>query len=409
MHNIILFDTDSRARLLPFTATRPIGELRVGILTIREKWERKLRGQVSYITQDYLSPKYPLHIGENNLIIAGDLLPTQSLIDAIGNLRNNEALLDVDNSLIAALIDEYQMETLINTEISEIEGQTIAASVELRRIENLWDITYQNDVELKDDFEMLTKGRTSQPLGADNRVVGKHPVFLEEGAQVFCSSFNTNQGPIYIGKNAEVMENCSFRGPVAICAGAQVKMAAKIYGPTTIGPNCRAGGEIARSVMLANSNKGHDGFLGDSVLGEWCNLGADTNNSNLKNNYGEVKLWSYAEGRFVPTRHQFVGLFMGDHSKCGINTMFNTGTVVGVFANIYGAGYPRNFIPDFSWGGAEAGFKTYKFEDACKTAEVVMSRRGVQFNELDKAILYNIYDLTFGYRTWENHENSNKV
>lgn len=402
MHNIILFDTDARARLLPLTATRPIAELRVGILTIREKWERKLRGNVSYITQDYLSPKYPLHMGETNLVLAGDLLPTPSLLEAISKLKVNEAILDSENNLIATLIDETQMEALIsNTEVSEIEGYLVSEEVELKRIKNLWDITYMNDQALKDDFELITRGRKSQPLGTDNRVVGDHPVFLEEGAKVFCSTFNTTGGPIYIGKGAEIMENCSFRGPVAICANAQVKMGAKIYGPTTIGPGCRAGGEIARSVMLQNSNKGHDGFLGDSVLGEWCNLGADTNNSNLKNNYSEVKLWSYPDERFVPTGHQFVGLFMGDHAKCGINTMFNTGTVVGVSANVYGAGYPRNFIPDFSWGGADAGYRTYKFDEACKTAEIVMSRRGIVFNELEKSILYHVYDLTFGYRSWE--------
>ena len=407
MHNIILFDTDSRARLLPLTATRPIAELRVGILTLREKWERRLHAPVSYITQDYLSPKYPLQVGDTNLIIAGDLFPTPSLLDEISKLKVNEALLDVDNSLIAALIDEYQMEALVNsTEITEIEGREMPKSVELRRIEHLWDLTQLNDKALREDFDLITNGRKSQPLGKDNRHVGEYPLFIEEGAQVYCSNLNTSQGPIYIGRNAEVMENSSLRGPIAICSGAQVKMGAKIYGPTTIGSNCRVGGEVARSIMLANSNKGHDGFLGDSVLGEWCNMGADSNNSNLKNNYSEVKLWSYPNERFVPTGSQFVGLFMGDHSKCGINTMFNTGTVVGVFANVYGAGYPRNFIPDFSWGGAEGGYRSYRFDEACKTAETVMARRGVVFTDLDKSILYNVYDQTFSFRGWEKSASS---
>jgi UDP-N-acetylglucosamine diphosphorylase/glucosamine-1-phosphate N-acetyltransferase len=402
MHNIILFDTDSRARLLPLTATRPISELRIGILTLREKWERKLNAQVSYITQDYLSPKYPLIVGETNLIIAGDLFPTPSLLQEISTLRINEALLDIDHSLIAALIDEHQMEALVHsTEISEIEGNIISATVELRRIQNLWDMTYLNDIALKEDFEVLTYGKKSLALPNHCKHIGDYPLFIEQGAQVFCSNFNTTLGPIYIGRNAEVMENSSIRGPVAICAGAQVKMAAKIYGPTTIGPNCRVGGEVARSIMNSNSNKGHDGFLGDSVLGEWCNIGADSNNSNLKNNYADVKLWSYPSERFEPTGKQFIGLFMGDHAKCGINTMFNTGTVVGVFANVYGSGYPRNFIPDFSWGGGEAGYRTYRFDEACKTAETVMSRRGVQFNDLEKSILYNVYDQTFIYRGWE--------
>ncbi len=242
---------------------------------------------------------------------------------------------------------------------------------------------------------MLTKNRTSQRVPPSNRVIGSsQKLFLEEGAKMECCILNTSDGPIYIGKNAEVMEGSLLRGPIVVWGGSIVKMGAKIYGPTTIGPGCRVGGEIARSILLANSNKSHDGFLGDAVLGEWCNLGADTNNSNLKNNYSEVKLWNYATERFEKTGQQFMGLIMGDHAKCGINTMFNTGTVVGAFANVFGAGYPRNFIPDFAWGGADAGYRTYKLTEACETAAMVMARRNKPFTELDKAILHHVYDHT---------------
>ena len=400
--NIILFDTDARSHLLPLTATRPMGELRLGILTLREKWERRLRGSVSYITQEYLQEKFPIRIDEENFIISSGILPNEALCKRIAELGLNEALL-YEGELVAARLNEAQFEQLIeDEEVHELQGMDLSADIVVTQITRLWQLTQLNDQALRDDFQLLTQGRRSQPISPTNQVIGDpEHIFLEEGANIEYCILNTTKGPIYIGQNAEVMEGSAFRGPVSIGAGALVKMGAKIYGPTTIGPGCRAGGEITRSILMANSNKSHEGYLGDSVLGEWCNLGADTNNSNLKNNYSEVKLWDYATERFEKTGLQFCGLIMGDHAKCGINTMFNTGTVVGVFANVFGAGYPRNFIPDFSWGGADGGYRTYKFSDACLTAETVMVRRKVIFTELDKAILYHIYDRSASFRTWE--------
>jgi UDP-N-acetylglucosamine diphosphorylase/glucosamine-1-phosphate N-acetyltransferase len=402
MLNLILFDSDARNHLLPLTATRPMGELRLGILTLREKWEHRLRATASYITQEYLQEKFPIHVEGENLIVNAGIVPTDALCQRIRLMEMNEALL-LHGELIAARLDEHQFEALIeDEEVRELQGKEVDSSIPITQIRYLWDLFQLNGQAIRDDFQLLTQNRTSQRVAASNRVVGtQQQIFLEEGAKMECCTINTTDGPVYIGKNAEVMEGCLLRGPIALGEGAVLKMGARIYGPTTIGPGCKVGGEVARSILFANSNKAHDGFLGDSVLGEWCNLGADTNNSNLKNNYSEVKLWDYEEERFVKTGTQFCGLIMGDHAKCGINTMFNTGTVVGVFANVFGAGYPRNFVPDFAWGSAEAGYRTYRFSEACETAELVLARRNLKFTELEKAILFHIYDHTAKHRSWE--------
>lgn len=399
--NIILFDTDARNHLLPLTATRPMGELRVGILTLREKWERRLRGAASYITQEYLQEKYPIRIEDENLIINGGVLPTPEICRRIDALGLNEALL-ANGELIAARLNEAQFESLIEEEeVDELQGQELDSSIPLIQINHLWELTRLNEQALLEDFALLTTGKHSQPVSDTNRLIGPpENLFLEAGVKMEFCTLNLTAGPIYIGVNTEVMEGAMLRGPIAIGSDSIVKMGAKIYGPSAFGPGCRIGGEVARCIFLANSNKAHDGYLGDSVLGEWCNLGADTNNSNLKNNYSEVKLWDYETERFEKTGQQFVGLIMGDHSKCAINTMFNTGTVVGVFANIYGAGFPRNFIPDFSWGGPD-GYRSYKFAEACETASIVMARRGLVFTELEKAILYHVYDRSARFRSWE--------
>lgn len=402
MLNIILFDSDNRDHLLPLTATRPIGELRLGILTLREKWERWLNGTVSYITQEYLQEKYPILIEEENLIINAGILPSAALCERIRHLGLNQALI-FQGELVAARLNEARFESLIGEEeVSELEGVEIEASIAVQAISRLWDITRYNGQALLDDFVLLTKGRKSAALPESNRVIGPTDrIFLEKGAKIECCILNTTGGPIYIGADTEIMEGCMIRGGAAFGEGCIVKMGARIYGPTTIGPGCRVGGEITRSILISNSNKAHEGYLGDSVIGEWCNLGADTNNSNLKNNYAEVRLWDYATQKFEHTGVQFAGLFMGDHSKCAINTMFNTGTVVGVAANVFGAGFPRNFVPDFSWGGPDSPYRTYKFVEVCETASIVMSRRNLQFTDLDKAILYHVYDLSARFRNWE--------
>ena len=401
MQNLILFDSDDRDLLLPLTATRPMGELRLGILTLREKWETYLQASASYITQEYLQEKFPIRVEQENLIINSGILPNPSLCRRIDSINLNEALLR-DGVLIAARLNETQFEALIEEEeVQALQGIELESDFELEWIRNLWNFKQYNGAAIRADFDLLTKQKKSQRISSTNRIIGNGAVFLAPGAKMECCTINATKGPVYIGADAEVMEGSLIRGPVAIGPKAVVKLGCRIYGPTTIGPGCKAGGEISSSIMMANSNKGHDGYLGDSVLGEWCNIGADSNNSNLKNNYSEIKLWSYADERFIPTGQQFCGLIMGDHAKCGINTMFNTGTVIGVFANVFGAGYPRNFVPDFTWGGVESGYRTYRFNDACDTAERVMERRSVAFTDLDKAILYHVYDQTAKFRSWD--------
>ena len=386
----ILFD-DSRENLLPLTFTRPVCDLRIGILTIREKWENYLSTTTSTLTEDYLSCKFPCVENDVNTLINGGVCPTPELVEAISRLNKGERL--VQNGKVLAICTPDTTASIDFTQAGGIEFVH-----ELVTVEYPWDIFSKNGEALKADFDVLTDGRKSALLSASVTVIGGGKVFLEEGAKAEACIFNTNNGSIYLGKNSEVMEGSVIRGPFALCEESQVKMSAKVYGPTTVGPHSRIGGEVNNSVIMGYSNKGHDGFLGNSVLGEWCNLGADTNNSNLKNNYDEVRVWSYGEGRFAKTGLQFCGLIMGDHSKSGINTMFNTGTVVGVSANVFGSGFPRTFIPSFNWGGT-AGFTEYNQPKAFATAERVMKRRGVEFDENDKAILSSVFELTKSYRS----------
>jgi UDP-N-acetylglucosamine diphosphorylase/glucosamine-1-phosphate N-acetyltransferase len=390
--NIILFGDDHWSHLLPLTFTKPICELRVGILTIKEKWELHLNGTGSYITQDYLAEKYPIVIQEDNLLINSTFLPSDQLVALIKNLSIGEALI-LKEEMVAARLSHEHFDNLSieSSSLSSLKGNEIDSdSVEINRITRPYHIFSQNGREIIYDFELITQGRVSQPISESNKILGKYPVFLEEGAVMECCIINAANGPVYIGKNALIMEGAMIRGGFAACEGSVVKMGAKIYGPTTIGPHCRLGGEVNNSVLQANSNKGHDGYLGNSVIGEWCNLGADTNNSNLKNNYLPVKIWSYVHESFEDTGLQFCGLIMGDHSKSGINTMFNTGTVVGVASNIFGDGFPRTFIPSFSWGGA-SGFTNHQLKKAIETAEIVMQRRNLVMTDQDKKILEHIF------------------
>jgi UDP-N-acetylglucosamine diphosphorylase/glucosamine-1-phosphate N-acetyltransferase len=387
--NVILFDDAAvRADLLPLTFTRPVADMRIGILTIREKWEKRLGIKTSTKTEDYLSIKYPVSYGSQNTWINGGVCPDDTLVKEIKNLKQGYALY-AGATLIA--VNTGNEKEINYSEMEPTQSKSVPMTVF-----RPWDIFSKNGQAIKDDYAFLTKGRKSQPLSSTNQVLGDD-IFLEEGAVVECAILNTRSGPIYLAKDSEIMEGSIVRGPFALCEGSSLKIGAKIYGPTTVGPYSKVGGEVNNSVLFAYSNKGHDGFLGNSVLGEWCNIGADSNNSNLKNNYAEVKLWNYSRERFVGTGLQFCGLIMGDHSKCGINTMFNTGTVVGVNANIFGSGFPRNFIPSFSWGGA-AGFSTYKLDDAFAVAARVYERRNMVFDDTEKAILQNVFDLTEKYR-----------
>jgi len=388
--NYILFDGNVRNQLLPFTYTRPVADIRVGILTIREKWEKHLGFTTSTVTEEYLSEKFPMVEMEQNMMLNASYLPTDSLVAQIINLKPNEAIFDADEIVAFYTTDDQEEVNLDNYTSISLKDEAI-------RIENTWDIFAKNAQAIQLDFDLLTQGAESAPIPEGVQCISPENIFIEEGAKVLFSSLNASDGPIYIGKDAEVMEGCHVRGPFALCEHATLKMGAKVYGGTTIGPHSKVGGEVSNSVIFGFSNKGHDGFLGNSVLGEWCNIGADSNNSNLKNNYAEVRLWSYETQGFAKTGLQFCGLMLGDHSKCGINTMFNTGTVVGVSANIFGGGFPRNFIPSFSWGG-NSGFTTYLTKKAFEVSEIVMQRRGIAFTEEDKKILTHIFTATEQFR-----------
>ena len=384
--NYILYDGAVRNNLLPFTFTRPVADIRIGILTIREKWEKFLGATTTTITEEYLSEKYPMVELEENVMINASFLPNPELVELIENLQENQAVIYGDE-MVAFFTTNSQDEVDFDSyDLIEFEGDILT-------VEHTWDIFQKNDAAIRADFALLTEDRESEPIPATVNVLGAENIFIEEGAVLNFCTLNASTGPIYIGRNAEIMEGSVIRGPFALCEEAQVKLATKIYGATTVGPHCRVGGEVNNSVMFAYSNKGHDGFLGNAVLGEWCNIGADSNNSNLKNNYESVKLWNYETERFENTGLQFCGLMMGDHAKCGINTMFNTGTVVGVSANVFGAGFPRNYIPNFTWGGAQ-GTQAYLPKKAFETAKIVMSRRHVDFDEMEQAILQHVFDET---------------
>jgi len=388
--NYILFDGPSRNNLLPFTFTRPVADIRVGILTIRQKWESYLEYTTTTITEDYLADKFPMVEMEENIMINASFLPNVEVVAFVKNLSHNQALFKGED-VIAFFIKEGE-------EVSDFSTfEAIEFDNHILKIEHTWDIFSKNGEAIIEDFNLITKDRQSEPIPATINTINPENIFIEKGATLNFATLNASSGPIYIGRNAEVMEGSIVRGPLALCNNATLKMASKIYGPTTIGPHTKVGGEVNNAVIFGYSNKGHDGFLGNSVIGEWCNLGADTNNSNLKNNYAEVRLWDYNTEGFARTGLQFCGLMMGDHSKCGINTMFNTGTVVGVSANIFGSGFPRNFVPSFSWGGSK-GFVTYKTNKAFEVAEVVMARRKEEFTPNDIAILEHVFEETKQYR-----------
>ena len=389
---IILFDDNAYQNLLPLVFTRPVGNLRIGILTIAEKWAKYLKQDYSWHTRKYLQGKFPINITDDNLFINGAVCPDENLLEAIDKLRLGQAL-NYQDQLIAARLDA--------TDAASFDPATkyLAASVSslpviVRHPEYIFRY---NDIELRKDFNLLTKGRESAVMSSTNTIIGTD-FFAEEGAQAECCSFSTINGPIYLAANTEIWEGTNIRGAFAINEHSQVKMGTKIYGATTIGPYCRVGGEVNNAVIWGYSNKGHEGYLGNAVVGEWCNLGADTNNSNLKNNYAEVRLWDYATGHYRKTGLQFCGLIMGDHAKCSINTMFNTGTVVGVGANVFDAGFPPNHVPDFSWGGA-GGFEEYRLNKALETTAKVFARREHRnFDENEQAILKEVFELTKEYR-----------
>ena len=388
--NILLFDGPQRDHLLPFTYTRPVAHLRIGIDRLQDKWEAFLGMKCSVYTQQYLQPKFPAQLANENLFINPAYLPTQELTKKIKALTLNDALVS-EGELVACLIKTNQPPE----EIGSLNCITIEDSILV--IKTVTDIFLNNAAVLETDFKRHTAGRDSAPISSTNQVIAPENIFLEEGAKVECSILNAANGPIYIGKNAEVMEGSMLRGSIALCDNGVVKMGAKIYGGTTIGPFSKVGGELSNVIILGYSNKGHDGFLGNAVIGEWCNIGAASDASNLKNNYGALRLWSYKTENFAKTGLQFCGLIMGDFSRCSIHTTFNTATVIGINANIFGAGFPRTFLPSFSYGGAQ-GIKTYAFEKAMESNQAMMERRGVYLTQIDRDLLQHIFDLSSKWR-----------
>ncbi len=381
---LVFSDAQFWGDFLPLTFTRPVAEMRCGILTFSERWQKLLdSAQISYITEDFLQEKFQKPEKVESLFLVPNFLPTEKVLGQIKDLKTGEALV-YDNELLAVRIN------MDNFSLNQIEKMTDIEE-KLTFFKQPTDLFSFNEEAINFDFDLLTKGRKSAELSETNGFLGnKQDLFIEESAAVEFSTLNTKTGKIYIGKDAEVMEGCNLRGPIALCKGSKFNLGSKIYGATTVGPHSKVGGEVNNIVIFGYSNKGHDGFVGNSVIGEWCNLGADTNSSNLKNNYAEVKLWNYRTKRFANTGLQFAGLIMGDHSKSAINTQFNTGTVVGVAANIFKSGFPPNLIDSFSWGGMK-GDEKFKLEKAYEVAELAMARRKVPFTEEDREILKHIY------------------
>lgn len=389
--NIVLFDDPhTRTDLLPLTYTRPTGDLRVGITTLSQKWESMLPGFYSTLTDDYLSEKFPVKITDDTYFITSNILANEELVQRIASLQPGETLVKEDK-VIAVRGSREMLDNREWTTNIQYDG-------EVDRVNFLYDIFLLNDKAIRSDFERLTAGRNSQPLSDTNTVIGDPSlIFLEEGATVEGAFLNTKNGPIYVGRDAEIMEGSCLRGPVAICDGSKVNMGTRIYGATTIGPASKVGGELNNVVMIGYSNKAHDGFLGNAVIGEWCNIGAGCVASNLKNDYTEIKLWNYNAHRFTRTGLQFCGLMMGDHSKAGINTMFNTATVLGVGVNVYGSGFQRNFLASFS-EGSRAGFTDVPMSKFFEIAERVMARREKKLTEIDKRIYEHINELAHNFK-----------
>ncbi|MEA1786928.1 GlmU family protein [Arenibacter sp. GZD96] len=391
--NYILFDGKVRNALLPFTFTRPVAEIRIGILTVREKWQHYLGTTVSVWTEAYLEEKFPFLEKEENIAINASFLPNAALVQRIIALNENEVLFYKDE--ILAYNSKNVKHTHNFSNFRHFQWEEV-----VMQLRHTWDIFSKNAAALEADFTLLTAGRKSATISKTNHLIHPERIFLEEGAKVEYSILNASEGPIYLGKDAEIWEGSLIRGAFALCEKAVVKMGGKIYGATTIGPYSKVCGEISNAVIFGYSSKGHEGYLGNAVLGEWCNIGADSNNSNLKNNYAKVRLWNYDTESFEQTGLQFCGLMMGDHSKTAINTMFNTGTVIGVNCNIYVPGFPRNFVPSFSWGGA-SGFSTYQLKIAFEAARVMMARRGVVFDEKEERILSEVFEIT---KKWRNYD-----
>lgn len=399
MRHYVLFDTEETyLNLLPLSFTRPIAAFRVGIDTIADKWNAMLRAECTFRPVEYLRNKFEKLPAEDadTIYISGNILPTPELAGRVSRLAKGECIADKDGIVaIRGILPE-------GFDVRNDNSRTID---DVRRIKYVFDIFLRNAEILREDFRRLTEGRKSEPLSTTNRVIGPYLdedgyqlIFIEKGAQVEGATLNTNEGPIYIGEDAQVMECAALRGPLALNSKSKIRMGAKIYGGTTFGPYCKIGGEVDNTVIFGYSNKAHDGYLGNAVIGEWCNIGAGVNASNLKNDYSRIRIWNYATRTFMRTALQFCGLIMGDHSKVGINCMFNTATVVGVGCNIHGSGFPRVFIPSFSEGSPAGGFSDVELKKFYDIAERVMSRREINLTEWDRHIYEEVYRVASGLK-----------
>ena len=398
MTRITLYDPAHRDDLLPLVFARPVASVRCGILTLAEKWRQYFpEATIDFAAPDYLSSSFELYQGGVTTFIDGSVLPNPELVAELRKLSSGQALISA-RTQVARVGESLEEVHAYDPDAPVTSNQVFVLDEPVQRLTRPADVFTFNGEQIEVDFRTLTAGRTSQPIPAGVTVVGPAKnLFLSPGAVIEPSIIVCEEGPVYLGENAKVLAGSLLRGPLALCRDSLVKMGAKVYNRTTVGPNCKVGGEINNVVFYANSNKGHDGFLGNAVIGEWCNIGADTNASNLKNDYGEVRVWNYPARRFQPTGLQFHGLVMGDHSKAGINTMFNTGTVVGFSANVFGEGFPRPYIPSFSWGGA-GGFQTYRLDKALATAERVLVRRGQTLTDDHRRLFQTIYERTEAFR-----------
>lgn len=382
--NIILFDPkEARGNLLPLTYTRPVAEIRIGMSTMRERWQAFLPGEYSWETEDYLRKKFPMTQAADAVRVAANVVADAPLAQAVAALLDGEALYHGDSLLAVRGVESARKEYTEN----------------ILEINHLWDIFQMNDAVLRADFARITPTQQRRQPSATVTIIGDpENLFIHaEAGPVEGCTFNVNRGPIFIDRGAEVMEGACLRGPIYIGPKSVLKMGAKIYGATTLGPGCKVGGEVNNAVLFGNSNKAHDGYLGNAVVGEWCNMGAGFVASNLKNDYSEIKLWNYPAHRFMRTGLQFCGVIMGDHTKAGINTMLNTATVLGVGVNIHGAGFPRPFLASFL-EGSTAGFSEIPMSKFFQTAKTVMSRRGIELTQEDIDILTNIREQAEQYR-----------
>lgn len=401
MNNPIIYlvdAPDSHENLLPLSFTRPVADFRIGISTIREKWEQHIPGIYNYLPVDYLREKFGdvSNPDAEAIFITGALIPDKEVADAILSMQPGEALCKNDTLLAFRGILSH----LINKEYKTLEypGQP-------RIIKYVFDIFRLNPEMIAEDFHRLTAGRKSQPLSDSNRVIGdftdsegRQMLFIEEGASIEGATINLRKGPVYIGRNAEIMEGSCVRGPLALCEKAKIRMGSKIYGGSTFGPYCKVGGEIDNAVFFGFSNKAHDGYLGNAVIGEWCNIGAGVNASNLKNDYSKIRVWNYKSQTFMRTDLQFCGPIIGDHTKIGVNCMLNTATVLGVGVNIHGSGFPRVFVPSFSEGSPVTGFTNVSMKKFHDIAERVMSRRDLRLTDIDNRIYEKVYEIASRFK-----------